>query len=119
MKFLADECCDLSTVTFLRNEGHDVAYMPEIEPGISDSDVLSKAFDEKRILITEDKDFGTLVYRLKKPARGIILLRFHPKDHDSKLSQIKKLTDRFSSKLSGNFIVADSKKVRIRPLIRE
>lgn len=65
MKFLADECCDLTTVTYLRDTGHDVAYIQETEPGISDSDVLVKAFNEKRVLITEDKDFDNPVYRLK------------------------------------------------------
>lgn len=74
MKFLADECCDYSMVQHLRNEGHRVDYIQENNPGVTDIEVLKSAFREKRVLITEDKDFGELVYRFKKPAYGIVLL---------------------------------------------
>jgi predicted nuclease of predicted toxin-antitoxin system len=117
MKFLADECCDLSTVDLLRDEGHDVIYIPENEPGISDSAVLLKSFKQNRILITEDKDFGNLVFRLKKPCFGIILLRFNPMEKEMKLSQVRMLTRSYRSKLEGNFVVVDSEKIRIRPLL--
>jgi len=75
VKFLADECCDTGVVASLRTDGHDVAYVLERQAGISDEEVLQNAFAEGRILLTEDKDFGELVYRLKKPAYGIILIR--------------------------------------------
>jgi len=68
LKFLADECCETGLVTFSRNYGHDVSYILEEKPGIEDDKILLYAFTEGRILLTEDKDFGELVYRLKKPA---------------------------------------------------
>ncbi|HET6528297.1 MAG TPA: DUF5615 family PIN-like protein [Balneolaceae bacterium] len=74
MKFLADECCDASLVKELRHAGHNVLYVMEYGPGSTDTEVLEKAFSERRVLITEDKDFGELVYRLKKPVTGVILL---------------------------------------------
>jgi predicted nuclease of predicted toxin-antitoxin system len=80
VKFLADECCDTELVTLLRSEGHDVLYVMEFKPGALDKKVLEKAFAEKRILLTEDKDFGELVYRLKKPAYSIVLLRFDERE---------------------------------------
>ena len=64
MKFLADECCDRSLVEDLRKAGYDVRYVLESDPGASDDEVLALAFDEQRIIVTEDKDFGELVYRL-------------------------------------------------------
>ena len=75
MKFLADECCDHGLVGALRQSGHDVLYVLESKRGATDEDVLALAFDDRRIIITEDKGFGELVYRLKKPAHGIILIR--------------------------------------------
>ncbi len=48
-------------------------YDLESKPGATDGEVLALAFDERRIILTEGKDFGELVYRLKKPAHGIIL----------------------------------------------
>lgn len=77
MKFFADECCDTGMVASLRTEGHDVLYILEEEPGLRDELVLQKAYDQRRILLTEDKDFGELVYRLRKPAAGIVLIRSH------------------------------------------
>ncbi len=61
MKFLAEECCDVFLVDKLRATGRDVLYVVEEEQGISDSQVLTKAFSENRILITEDKDFANLL----------------------------------------------------------
>lgn len=58
----------------LREDGHDVLYVLERKQGVSDDEVLIEAYNEGRILVTEDKDFGDLVYRLKKPSRGIILI---------------------------------------------
>ncbi|MEX0780287.1 MAG: DUF5615 family PIN-like protein [Balneolales bacterium] len=76
MKFLADECCDVKLVAQMHKAGFDVLHILENQPGLVDDDLLDKAYTEQRILITEDKDFGELVYRLNKPAYGIILLRF-------------------------------------------
>ena len=47
MKFLAHECCDAEIVSLLRSEGHDVAYIPEVKPGTTDSEILSLASEEK------------------------------------------------------------------------
>jgi Domain of unknown function (DUF5615) len=46
-------------VARLRGEGHDVAYIPEASAGIGDDEVLARANAEGRVLLTEDKDFGT------------------------------------------------------------
>ncbi len=36
---------------------------------------LDKANKEGRVLITDDKDFGKLIFRLEKPSSGVILIR--------------------------------------------
>jgi len=116
MKFLADECCDTGLVLKLREEGFDVVYVQEVSPGISDEEVLNKAFQEKRILITEDKDFGNLVYRLKISAFGIVLLRFDPLESENKISRMVHIARHHKQKLEGNLLVVDSKKIRVKPL---
>ena len=55
---MADECCNDEIVKSLRAAGFDVAYMIEHNSGASDEDILLSAYNEKRILLTEDKDFG-------------------------------------------------------------
>ena len=74
MKFLADECCDAALVNALRVDGHDVLYVAESLRGATDEGILDRAFSESRILLTEDKDFGELVYRLRLPTCGCVLM---------------------------------------------
>jgi len=78
VNLLADECCDAVLVNALRGEGHDVLYIKEAAAGADDQTVLQLAASQLRILLTEDKDFGELVVRLKLPAYGIVLLRINP-----------------------------------------
>jgi predicted nuclease of predicted toxin-antitoxin system len=40
---------------------------------MTDAAVLRRAYDEHRLLLTEDKDFGELVFRLHLPAPGLVL----------------------------------------------
>jgi predicted nuclease of predicted toxin-antitoxin system len=76
VKFLADESVEKSVVDWLRNQDFDVMYIPEKIPSISDDeDVLRLANNEDRILITNDKDFGELVFHQARIALGILLIR--------------------------------------------
>lgn len=65
MKFLADEGVEAQIVARLRLDGHDIEYVAELAPGITDDQVLARANDAVRVLITVDKDFGELVFRLR------------------------------------------------------
>lgn len=56
--FLADESCDFAFVRALCQVGYDVTAIVEFMSGASDLKVLELAFEERRILLTEDKDFG-------------------------------------------------------------
>ena len=116
MRFLADECCDAGMVDALRNDGHDVLYAVESLCGATDEALLRRAFAESRILLTEDKDFGELVYRLRKPAYGIVLLRFDVADRTLKIPRLRALLRQEIERLPGSFIVLKMGKVRIRPL---
>ena len=62
MRFLADESCDGAIVRALREAGHDVTSVRDTMRGATDRSVLDAAFKEQRLLLTEDKDFGELVF---------------------------------------------------------
>jgi predicted nuclease of predicted toxin-antitoxin system len=119
MRFLADECCDAALVGALRAQGHDVLYAIEVLRGATDELLLARAFSERRVLLTEDKDFGELVYRLHRPAYGIVLLRFDIGDRESKIPRLGYLLDHEAERLPHAFVVLEPNKVRIRPLSRE
>ena len=76
MRFLADESCDFSVVRALRAAGHDVMAVLEVAPGATDTTLIELAVRERRLFITEDRDFGQLVYAASKPTPGVILLDF-------------------------------------------
>ncbi len=75
MHLLADESVDGQIVAQLRVGGHTVLYVAEMEPGISDTSVLEQANANNALLITEDKDFGELVYRQGLVHLGVVLVR--------------------------------------------
>jgi hypothetical protein len=60
MRFLADENFPAVAVRSLTNAGHDVVWVPEVSPSLSDRDVLALAIRETRILLTFDKNFGEI-----------------------------------------------------------
>jgi hypothetical protein len=60
----------------LRDAGHDVTAVSEINPAAKDASVLSLARSEARILLTEDKDFGLLAYAGGQETAGVMLIRF-------------------------------------------
>jgi predicted nuclease of predicted toxin-antitoxin system len=76
MRFVADEGCDFSVVRALRAAGHDVTAILEISPRAEDTAIIDLAVREQCVLLTEDKDFGELVYTNARTASGVILIRF-------------------------------------------
>ena len=78
MRWLADECVDAGVVDRLCDAGHDVLYVAEMAAGESDVRILERAQTDDRLLLTEDKDFGDLVFRSGQAIPGLVLLRLEP-----------------------------------------
>ena len=78
MRILADENMLGQVVIRLRAAGHDVRWAMETDRGEADPNLLELATQERRALITYDKDFGDLVHRDGMSApHGVILFRIH------------------------------------------
>ena len=75
MNLLVDESVDAPIVEQLRADGHQVDYVAEMSPGVSDEFVLARANSRGALLVTADKDFGELVFRLGQATLGVVLLR--------------------------------------------
>jgi predicted nuclease of predicted toxin-antitoxin system len=116
MKFLADENMDVAIVERLRQDGHQVWYVVEMEPGIPDDEVLALANHEGAILITADKDFGELVFRLRYLATGIILIRLAGLSISAKSDILAMTIQEYGSELFSAFTVVAPKSIRIRKL---
>jgi predicted nuclease of predicted toxin-antitoxin system len=111
-----DECVDAALAAQLRNLGHDVVYMLEVAPRATDSDIVSLTFRENRLLLTEDKDFGDLVFRQGGRVPGIVLLRIDPARRSLKGARLQAAIDKFGDTLSGRYTVIEEARFRSRPL---
>jgi predicted nuclease of predicted toxin-antitoxin system len=76
MDFVADESCAGPVIRALREAGHDLVAIAEVAKGATDEQVLELAVKQKRVLITEDRDFGELVYARGRSSAGVVLVRF-------------------------------------------
>jgi predicted nuclease of predicted toxin-antitoxin system len=118
VKFLADECVDARVIEELTAAGHDIRSVRETAAGLTDARVLELASEEGRILLTEDKDFGELAFRLRHRAvAGIVLLRIDPAARQQKGARMIAAIDRFGEELSGRYSVVHENRFRTRPLI--
>ena len=115
MNLLADESVDRPIVDRLRQQGHDVVYVAELSPSMSDDQVLQYANERDAVLVTADKDFGELVFRLGKAHRGVVLLRLAGLPAAVKAEAIARVFTDHGAKLIGAFSVVSKGAVRIRP----
>ncbi|MFQ6003477.1 MAG: DUF5615 family PIN-like protein [Candidatus Zixiibacteriota bacterium] len=115
MRFIADESCDFVVVQALRADGYDVLCVSEITPRAEDSEVIRLALHEKRILLTEDKDFGQLVYAHGQETLGVIFLRFPASARKRISKDVVRLIKRQGEKLTGCFVTVQPGRIRINP----
>ncbi len=114
MNFLADESVDRQIVEKLRYNGHNVLYIAEIGPGITDEEVLKLSNKAGTLLITADKDFGELIFRQKRFNSGIILLRLAGLQPDDKSIIVSAAVDKYSVAFADAFSVITPRNVRVR-----
>jgi len=115
MRFMVDESTGAAVVEYLRGTGHDVLAVSEVMLQADDQDILALAVREGRILITNDKDFGELVFRSGQAHRGVVLLRVRDESSMSRVRVLEAVLERYADQLSGHFTVATERSVRIRP----
>lgn len=113
MKFFTDENIGFLVIKPLRKQGFDIRSILEISPGSKDTEVLSLANKENRILITTDKDFGELVYAQKLIHAGVILLRLKNDSSKNKIKVLRNLFTAHGEKLAKAFTVLQDNRVRI------
>jgi predicted nuclease of predicted toxin-antitoxin system len=69
MRFLVDECTGPGVAAWLTANGHDVFSAYDQSPGAGDSGLLARAVAEERIVVTNDRDFGDMIFREGRPHR--------------------------------------------------
>lgn len=116
MRILADENVPAWAVAALEAAGHDVAWVTVLAPGSDDHQVLARAVQEQRVILTFDKDFGELAFRSGLPAgSGVILCRFAA-DSPERLAQRLVAAVSIQERWQGMFSVVEESRVRSVPL---
>ncbi len=114
MNLLADESIDKQIVDALREKGYVVGYVAEMDPGISDDVVLDLAKREGVLLLTADKDFGELVFRLRRLSSGVVLIRLAGLSPSKKSEIVVLFIMKHFSELIESFSVITPVGIRIR-----
>lgn len=116
MKWLADENVDRQIIDLLRDEGHDVESIAETRRGADDEAVIAVSSAHDAILITSDKDFGELVFRLKRVAAGVILLRLDGMKAADRARRVSAVIRAHGADLAQAFTVVTHAGIRVRSL---
>ena len=114
MNLLADEGVDGPIVNRLRQDGHEVAYIAEMSPGIDDDTILRQANDNVSLLLTLDKDFGELVFRQGLVHAGVILIRLAGLQPATKADVVSTALAEHDTELLNTFSVISPGSIRIR-----
>jgi predicted nuclease of predicted toxin-antitoxin system len=114
VNLFADEGVEREVVERLRTDGHTVAYVAELSPSITDDEVLDQANTQSALLVTADKDFGELVYRLGRVHAGVVLIRLAGLSPTAKADAVSELFRDHATELVRAFCVIAPGSVRIR-----
>jgi len=116
LRFLADESCDFAVVRALRAEGYDVLAVSEVMRRSDDRELIDLASREKRVVLTEDKDFGWLVFVSHADSAGVILIRFPGNARQTLVQAVRQVVREQGGRLHGAFVVVGPGHMRIRRL---
>ena len=114
MNLLADESVDRPIVEQLRRDGHHVVFIAEVASGVDDDTVLKMANEESALLLTSDKDFGELVYRLRLHTLGVVLLRLAGIPPEQKAEIVSLAVKKHYAEMKNSFTVITAGMVCIR-----
>ena len=118
MNILADESVDRPIVQNLRKAGYSVLYVAEMQPGISDNEVLNSANDKNALLLTADKDFGELHFHQRRLTSGVVLIRLSGLSAIKKAEIVLSTFKQHDKELLNSFSVISAGGVRVRKNLR-
>jgi predicted nuclease of predicted toxin-antitoxin system len=118
LRVSANENVPGAAVAALRAHGHDVWWCAETSPGLTDHEVLDRAYADRRIVLTFDKDFGELVFQRGLPAAGVVLFRVAASSPEAMADLVVRFVTDYADALANHFSIVsdDPARVRIVPL---
>ena len=118
MRFLVDNALSPRLAEGLRSAGHDAAHVRDYGmAAASDEDILECATQERRVIVSADTDFGTIL-ALREAARpSFVLFRRSDKRPQSQLVLLLSHLDQIGKPLlDGSVVVFEDARIRMRSL---
>ena len=117
-RFTADENFPGVAVKRLRDNGEDVLWIRESNPGVGDVAILAMSIAQSRTILTFDKDFGELAFRQGMPSTcGVVLFRLPMSQPRPAIERII-ATIQSRADWTGAFWVVEPGRIRERRLSR-
>ena len=118
MRFLADMGVSQRVVEWLRASGHDAIHLrDEGLQRLPNGRIFAKAFDEPRVILTFDLDFGEIVAGSHGKVVSVVLFRLHdtrtPHVIDRLYTALGEAADELAA---GAIAVVEETRLRVRKL---
>ena len=116
VRLFADECVAGSTIARLRAAGFDITSAAAVSPSVDEEQILATAYQQGRVLITADKDFGELVVRFGRPTRGVVNLALGDLAAATRARIVAARLTELGDRILDSVVTIEPGRVRIRPL---
>lgn len=119
MRFLVDQNLSPRLAELLQEAGHDAAHARDYgRQKAPDEEVLGRAQDEERVLISADTDFGAILARSRTEAPSVIEVRRISRRRAQALAflLLANLDDLAEHLEAGSIVVLEERSIRIRRL---
>ena len=120
MSVLLDRARGRNVIVYSPQGGMDIEAVAHDTPELIfreevDPTVGLQAFQTRRILITNDRDFGEKIFREGRPHAGVVLLRLADDRPATKVRVLTALLRGHGDQLAARFAVVTERTVRLRP----
>ncbi len=116
MRFLADACFSGRLFRAMRDAGFDIEQSRDQCRAGSDMQILSLAFAQGRVLLTEDNDFGDLTVRLGLPTHGVVRVDLKLLDQSAQIARLLKALAELSTNTETVPVTIEPTRTRVRRL---
>jgi predicted nuclease of predicted toxin-antitoxin system len=117
LSLLIDECVDVLAFPWEMIVSRQCFHVRSIAPAADDVDILALARKRGLILVTEDRDYGELIYRHRAPSPpGIIYIALAGLRLSARPQRLRTVLGDVLDHADGKFIVIGPSNVRTRQL---